>query len=74
MPLPSLDQPITGNDDVGTDLTNIVGALAALPNPPLEADLPAIIAIVADLNAAAAALQAVMSQILVVLSTTRVGQ
>lgn len=74
MPIPSLDTPITDVDQAGVDLGAITTALAALPGTPLEADLPDIVAIVASLNAVAATLQGVVSQVLTVLSTTRVGQ
>lgn len=74
MPLPSLDQSITEVGDVGTSLAGVTTAIAALPATPLEADLPDIVKIVADLNTAAITLQGVVSQVLTVLSTTRVNQ
>jgi len=74
MPLPSVDDIITDVEAVNTGLTDVAAALAALPATPLEADLPDIVQIVADLNTAAANLQAVVAQVLTVLSTTRINQ
>lgn len=74
MPLPSLDNPIADTEAVGTELEAIATAVAALPATPLEADLPDIVQIVADLGTAAASLQIIVSQILTVLSTTRINQ
>ena len=74
MPLPITARNLTDEaQTVNTNLTNISAAIAALPNPPLEADLPDIIQIVADLNSAAQIMQGIVDQVLVVLSTTRIG-
>jgi hypothetical protein len=48
--------------------------LAALPATPVEADLPDIVQIVADLHAAASELRAAMATVATILSTTRVNQ
>jgi predicted trehalose synthase len=74
MPLPSVGDFQTDAEAVGTDLAAVSVAIAGLPATPLEADLPDIVQIVADLSTAAAALQDVVSQILGVLSTTRISQ
>lgn len=74
MPLPSLDDTISDATTVGTDLGAITTAIAALPATPHEADLPAIVTIVADLNTAALAFQSIVTQILTSLSTTRINQ
>lgn len=74
MPLPSVETFQADAEVVATDLAAVTTAIAALPATPLEADLPDIVQIVADLSTAAAALQGIVSQILVVLSTTRVSQ
>lgn len=75
MPLPSTAlglQPAA--EEILTGLEGVNTALAALPETPLEADLPDIVQIVADLNTQATALQGIVVQVLAVLSTTRVNQ
>ena len=74
MPVPSLDDPITDAETVSTNLTAVSAAIAALPATPLEADLPDIVQIVADLNTAAQAMQVIVAQVLTMISTTRVSQ
>ena len=75
MPLPIAAQElITDAEGVATDLTAITAAIAALPDPPLEADLPDIVQIATLLNNAAQAIQAIVAQTLTVISTTRINQ
>ena len=75
MPMPiSASELIADAETLNTDLTAISTAIAALPGTPLEADLPDIVQIVADLNTAAQAMQAIVAQVLTVISTTRINQ
>lgn len=75
MPLPQTARMLESDvTEVGTQLTAVATALSALPATPLEADLPDIVQIVADLGTSAEALQSIVAQILTVLSTTRVNQ
>lgn len=75
MPLPSLVYGLQADAEViETNLAAVTTAIAALPATPLEADLPDIVQIVADLNSAAESLRVVVASILTILSTTRVNQ
>lgn len=75
MPLPNLALDlIIEAETVSTNLEAVSTAIAALPPTPLEADLPDIVQIVADINVAATGLQAIVAQILTILSTTRISQ
>jgi hypothetical protein len=75
MPLPTSARDLVDDAQViSNDLTAISAAIAALPATPLEADLPDIVQIVADLNSAATAMQGIVAEVLTVLSTTRVNQ
>lgn len=75
MPLSILARElVTEAETLNTDLTSISAAIAALPNPPLEADLPDIVQIVSDLNTAATTMQGIVTQTLIVISTTRINQ
>lgn len=75
MPLPVTALNLTDEaETINTNLAAVSTAIDALPDPPLEADLPDIVQIVADLNTAAQSLQAIVAEILTVLSTTRVNQ
>lgn len=75
MPLPILATDLINEaETVSTNLAAVSTAITALPATPLEADLPDIVQIVADLNTAAQALQVIVAQILTILSTTRISQ
>lgn len=74
MPIPNLEATIADAETVATDLTAVATAIAALPATPVEADLPDIVQIVADLNMATQTVQSVVAQVLAVISTTRIGQ
>lgn len=75
MPLPIKSVDLQNETvTIGNDLTAVDTAIAALPATPLEADLPDIVQIVADLNTAAQALRGVVAEILSILTTTRVNQ
>lgn len=75
MPLPSIAlglQPAA--EEIVTDLEAIGTALDALPATPLEADLPDIVQIVKDLKNTSTAIQTIVTQVLGILSTTRIQQ
>lgn len=55
-------------------LEAVATSIAALPATPVEADLPDIVQVVADLADTAAALKVVVDTIANVLATTRVNQ
>lgn len=61
-------------ETVGTSITAVDNAIAALPATPLEADLPDIVQVVADLSAATASLKTIVDTVAVILSTTRINQ
>lgn len=75
MPLPSAGRELPAEiTSVGNELADIETALGGLPATPLEADLPAIVQIVADLQTATSNLRAAVDKIGAILSTTRVNQ
>lgn len=74
MPIPSLDDPIAEAATLSTEFTAIAAAIAALPATPLEADLPDIVSIVADLNTSTQTMRAIVAQVLTIISTTRISQ
>lgn len=59
---------------VGNELADISTAIEALPPTPVEADLPDIVQIVADLTATTSSLQAICTTVATILSTTRINQ
>lgn len=61
-------------EEIAVQLEGVSTAIAALPATPLEADLPDIVQIVANLTTQAEALQSIVTQILSVISTTRINQ
>lgn len=73
MPLPRNDFDIALGDISG-ELTDLDTAISALPATPVEADLPDIVQIVADLRTTTANLKAVVDSVAVVLKTTRINQ
>lgn len=75
MPLPESARDLpTDVAAVGVELAAVDTALAGLPGTPLEADLPDIVQIVADLSTASTNLQAIVTTITNILSTTRINQ
>lgn len=60
--------------DVQTQVEAVDTALAALPGTPLEADLPDIVQIVADLTSTTTALKSIVDTIATVIATTRMSQ
>lgn len=75
MPIPTSASELSADaETVSTGLSAISDAIAALPATPLEADLPDIVQIVADLATSAAALQAIVDSLITILATTRIKQ
>lgn len=57
-----------------TNISNILTAIDALPDPPLEADLPDIVAIVASLQATSDTLAGAVEDLINLIKTTRLAQ
>lgn len=75
MPTPlTFSQAETDLAVLGSDLSNISAAIAALPATPLEADLPNIVAIVSSLNTAATTLSNTVANITSAIARTRINQ
>lgn len=75
MPLPREARELETNlDSVQSQMEGVATSIAALPATPLEADLPDIVQVVADLADTAAALKVVVDTIANVLATTRINQ
>lgn len=74
MPIPiSAGELIADAEALSTDLDAVSAAISALPATPLEADLPDIVQIVADINTAAQTMQAIVASVLTIISTTRIN-
>lgn len=75
MPLPEAarDLPVS-LAEAQAMLDAIDTSIAALPPVPVEADLPDIVQVVADVSAAVASLKAIVDTIATILGTTRINQ
>ena len=75
MPLPK-EGRLTRQEiiDMETELAAVDVKLAALPATPVEADLPDIVEIVADIQVVATSLRSAMETMANILATTRINQ